>query len=113
VDAQLKSQLRQIVTFRPSTASVNSYGEIQVGSTATAWCRLENRMVSVQKFDGTYQRTAEPYLVLDSDVATPTFETRYWLPGHSPNSAGFARLPKGITPYPDEFGNVDHWELMF
>jgi hypothetical protein len=112
MDAQLKAQLKQVVSFKVSTASANSYGEINVGSTATAYCRLENRVVSVQKFDGTYQRTAEPFLVLDSDAATPTFETRYWLPGHSPNSPGFARLPKGITPYFDEIGVLSHWELM-
>lgn len=113
LDPQLRGQLRQIIAFAVSTATANVYGEVAVGSVATAYCRREARTRSVERIDGTFQATRQPLIVLDSDAATPTFETRYWLPGVSSNTAAYAQHPKAIEVCVDEYGKVDHWELEF
>jgi hypothetical protein len=115
MDPQLKAQLRQIASYAVSSATANVYGEVGVGSVATVYCRLESRIRSMEKTDGTFQATRQPLLVLDADgdTATPTFETKYWLPGISSSTAGLARHPKFIEVVVDEYGAVQHWELEF
>lgn len=115
MDPQLKAQLRQIASYAVSTATANVYGEVSVGSVATVYCRLESRVRSMERVDGTFQATRQPLLVIDADgvSATPTFETRYWLPGTSSSSATYARHPKFIEVVVDEYGAVQHWELEF
>lgn len=113
LDPQLKMQLRQLISFAVSTATANIYGEVTVGATATAFCRRESRTRSVERADGTFQATRTPYVVLDADAATPTFETRYWLPGISTATIANARHPKYIECCIDAEGAVEHWELEF
>jgi hypothetical protein len=106
-------QLNQIITFAVSTATANIYGEVVVGSTATAYCRREARTRSVERADGTFQVTRTPLIILDADAGTPTFETRYWLPGVSTATAANAQHPKYIECCIDAEGAVEHWELEF
>ncbi len=113
MDAQLKAQLKQVLAWKPSTASVNDYGEVQVGSTATALCRLESRTRSVEREFGSWQVTRSPLVILDCNVATPTFEALYWIPGTSAATAALGKHPKFIEVCIDENGHVDHWELEF
>lgn len=113
LDPQLRAQLRQIITFAVSGATANIYGEVSVGSTATAYCRRESRTRSIERADGTFQATRTPFIVLDSDAATPTFETKYWLPGVSSTTAANAQHPKFIECCIDADGGVEHWELEF
>ena len=113
LDPQLKGQLRQIFAYATSAATANVYGEVSVGSTATGYCRMETRVRSMEKIDGTFQATRQPLMVIDADgtVNTPTFETRYWLPGTSSGSSGFARHPKFIETCVDEYGSLSHYEI--
>jgi hypothetical protein len=103
------------MAYAVSSATANVYGEVGVGSTATAYCRMESRVRSMEKVDGTYQATRQPLMVIDADgeTATPTFETRYWLPGTSSGTAALARRPKFIEVCVDEYGVVEHWEVEF
>ena len=96
------------------TSTVNIFGEISVGSVATFYCRQESRNRSVERSDGTYENSAQPYLVLDSDVlttGTPDFDTRVWLPGYSPSTAAYGRKPKRVEFCIDVDGGVDHVEI--
>ena len=113
LDPQLKAQLRQIITFAVSTATANIYGEVSIGSTATAYCRREARTRSVERADGTFQVTRSPIVIMDADAGTPTFETRYWLPGTSTATIANAQHPRFIEVCIDADGGVDHWELEF
>lgn len=110
MDAQLKDQLRQVCAYAVSSATANLYGEILLGSTATAYCRLEARVRDYELETGVVGRTTH-FLVLDSDVATPSLSTQFWLPGDSPSDATAARRPSRVHPCVGEFGELDHWEL--
>jgi hypothetical protein len=112
MDPQLKAQLGQVIAFAVSSGTANAFGEIQVGSVATAPCRFENRIRSYERPDGTHEVTRLPLLILDASITTPSLDTRFWVPGTSPSSAGFARKPKGIWLAQDENGVGDHWEIM-
>lgn len=114
MDPQLRRQLKQICCMSFGTATANEYGEIQVGSVATFYCRLETRTRHVERMDGTFEVTRQPLLILDSTVnstGTPDFDTRIWLPGVSPTTAAYARKAKNIHVCVDEFGRVAHYEL--
>lgn len=112
LDPQLAGQLRQILSVEVSSGTANSFGEIQVGSVATLFCRLENRTRSVERSDGTFDRSPFPFVVIDASTSfTPTMATRVWLPGNSPSTAALARKLTSIEPVPDEMGNLEHWEL--
>lgn len=113
MDPQLKAQLKQICAYSISSGTANAFGEVQVGSTATAKCRLESRVRSTERADGTFEVTRNPMLILAEDATTPTFEARFWLPGTSSSTAAFARKPKFIEPCIGERGELDHWELEF
>ena len=111
MDPQLARQLRQIATYQVSLTTANIYGETTLGSTATAYCRLESRVRHVERIDGTYEVTREPLLIIDSSAFTPTMAMAFWLPG-TPLSAAFARKPKYIEVCVDEFGGINHWEVQ-
>jgi hypothetical protein len=42
---------------------------------------------------------------------TPTFESRFWMPGVSSSTAAFARKPRYISAEVDENGYISHWEV--
>jgi len=112
LDLQLLSQLRQIVSIRYSSATANIYGEIDVGATvATAYCRMERNIASVESPNGTREVAYRPLMILDSSVATPSFSDRFWLPNDSTGTAAYAAKPDSITPRIDELGNLSHWEI--
>lgn len=111
MDPQLKSQLRQLITYANSTATANAFGEVQVGSAATALVRIQPTRREYEQFDGTMERTTH-MVIMDGCSTTPTFESRFWLLEGSPNTAAMARRPKIIHPCFGEFGELDHWEIF-
>jgi hypothetical protein len=111
LDPQLLAQFRQICAVASSSATANIFGEIQVGSAATVWCRLESRTRSVERNDGTFEIARMPLLLIAPGVVTPTFESRFWMPGHSSGTAAFARKPRYINAEVDEFGVISHYEI--
>lgn len=113
LDPQLAAMLKQIVSVSVTSSTANVYGEIVVGSAATYYCRMESRTRTVERMDGTFEATRAPLMILDSSTFTPTFETRFWLPGNSASSAAFGRRAKHIEICVDENGAVSHWELEF
>ena len=96
-----------------TTATANIYGETTVGSVATYYCRLENRIRSVERVDGTFALVRGQILFMDTGTTTPALADRFWLPGHSVSTAAFGQHPKSIDVCVDENGAVDHWELSF
>lgn len=113
MDPYLRKQLTQVLTFALTAASANDYGEVFVGSTATTSCRVESRIGSLERIDGTFQRTRDPYVVVETfGSASPTFEMRLWLPA-DPVTTAFFRRPKQIDSFVDEYGSHSHWEIQF
>lgn len=111
MDPLLKAQLKEVCSIAFTTSTANSYGEVSVASAATFFCRLEDRMRSYERQDGTFQLGYKPLLILDNDVVGLTFNCRIWLPGDSSSTPALAVKPKHIWPVRDENGAVDHWEL--
>lgn len=111
LDPQLRAQLRQVIAIATSSGTVNGFGEIQVGSVATCFARIENLTLYRDKLDGFYEKT-KTMIIMDSDAPVPTYSSRIWLPGESPTSAGFAAQPINIMECIDENGNRDHWEVI-
>ena len=109
LDPLLKAQLKQVLTIE-TASTVNSYGEIQVGSAATCFCRMEELTQWKEKLDGTFERT-KTLLIIDTDAATPNYGSLLWLPGTVPTTAAFAARPSQIVPCIDENGSLDHWEI--
>lgn len=111
MDPQLAGQLKQICVHAASSATANIYGETQVGTTATLYCRLETRTRTVERNDGTFVKQKGPLLILNAGAVTPTYGSRFWLPGDSPSTAALARRPVSIECCVDENGSIDHWEI--
>lgn len=111
LDPQLVAQLRQVCAHAASSATVNIYGETQVGSTATLYCRLESRTRTVERNDGTFVKLHGPLLIINAGTITPTYGSRFWIPGDSPSTASLARRPAAIEPCVDENGALEHWEV--
>jgi hypothetical protein len=111
MDPQLKAQLRQTVYFSVSSATVDQYGQLQAFSTATAVsARVQPYTKEVALSNGDIVKTT--HMVIMSETAvTPTFETRLYLPG-DPVTLPFARRTRQIHPCYDEFGDLDHWEVV-
>lgn len=110
LDPQLKAQLRQVVAYSSTTATVNVYGELGAATVATTYCRLEHRVREYELEGGTIAKTTH-MMILDGSGFTPTLATQFWLPGHSPASATFARRPFRIHPCVGELGTLDHFEV--
>lgn len=112
MDPQLVAQLRQIVSYASSTATANVYGEVQIGSTATIYARIEPRVRIADRNDGSFLRSSHMLILAPANGFTPDYGMRFWILGDSPNSATFARAVKSVHPCFDEDGALDHWEVL-
>lgn len=111
MDAQLKSQLKQIVRVGSPAASADIYGQISVASTATVYARVEEHHREFQLYDGDTIKTRH-IVILDSSAPTPTYSSYIWLPDvANTTSVALARRVMIIRITHDERGNLDHYEV--
>jgi hypothetical protein len=112
MDPQLKAQLRQVVGYA-STASLDYAGQVQVGSVATLWGRVEPRYREVPVGSGIVEERTSHMVILDEAWPLSEAETRvcqFWLPGESLSAPG--RRAKVVLFSPDENGVLDHVEVI-
>ena len=112
MDPQLKTQLQQLIGISYTSSTANIYGEVQVGSVATVFGRVEQHTREYELSNGTVERSLT-MIILDADstTGTPTFESRFYLPNTSVSTAAMARRPHIIQIAIDEYGKLDHWEI--
>ena len=108
MDPQIKAQLRQVIRYA-SSATVDFAGQVQVGSTATAWGRVEPRYREVAVGSGIVEERTQHFLMLAEDFPLTEDEARaawFYLPGvDQPRRAK-------ITHYcADPEGGLDHIEI--
>lgn len=84
MDPQLKQQLRQVLSYATG-ASLDFAGQLQVGSVATVFSRVEPRFREVP-VGGQVEERTNHFVALDSDWGVTEEAARnalYWLPGVS------------------------------
>lgn len=111
MDFQLRSQLAQRIRISTSLGAADAYGQKAVTGTTLHWARVEEQERLYDRADGQKVRTTH-MIILDTDVATPTFQSMIWLPGQSSSTlATDARQAKIVKPCVGEDGSLDHWEI--
>ena len=83
MDPQIKAQLRQVIRYA-STATVDFSGQVQVGSTATAFARVQPRYREVPVGSGVIEERTQHTIILAEDFPLTEDEARaawYYLPG--------------------------------
>lgn len=111
---ELQDELNAAISTIQASAvpAVSEAGEVQVGSPATCFARIENRFREVPIYGGVEERT-QHLVILDETFPvseTDTRDTLFWLPGTTVTTA-FARKAKIVHFCPDENGNLDHVEI--
>lgn len=112
MDPQIKAQLKQVVGYA-TPGVTDAAGQVQVGSVATTWGRVEARIREVPMYGGVEERTqnliifAEDFALSERDCR----EAHFWLPGADVSAPTEARRAKIVHYCPDENGNLDHVEV--
>lgn len=109
MDYALKAQLRAVVGIA-SPATVDLAGQVQVGSTATFWARIEPRYREVD-VNGVIEKTSH-FIVLDETTAASISEFQFRsVQIFLPADPTVARRPRQTHYCYGEFGELDHIEV--
>lgn len=114
MDPQLKTQLRQVLTYA-STATVDYAGQSQVGSPATTWARIEPRYREVPVGSSIVEERTNHMVICDETFPLSEWEARgsmFWIPADPyTGTTANARRAKVVTFCYGEFGELDHVEI--
>ena len=109
MDPQLKAQLRQVIRYA-SAATVDYAGQVLIGSTATAYARVEPRYREVPVGSSVIEERTQHFVMLAEDFPLTENQARaawFYLPG-----VDQARKAK-VTHYcMDADGLLDHIEIF-
>lgn len=108
MDAQLRRQLRQTISYAAPNGTVSRYGEVALGSVATMAARVEELDQEVIDEDGEARRSSHR-IITESALG---LDYRVWLPGVSSSDATAARRPMRVLKAIDERGAVDHYVTL-
>lgn len=112
MDPQLKAQLKQVVGYA-STATVDYAGQVQVGSVATCFARVETSFREIPVGSGIIEERTRHMVIIDETWPLSQSETRvnqFWLPGDDITGPG--RRANRVHFAVDENGALDHIEVM-
>ena len=113
LDPQLVGLMQQTISLKFSSATADLFGEIGLGAATTMLCRIEAHNREYERLDGTEVRTSHLIIMNALTGFTPTMEMQVFFPGESSSTAAFARKPQKIHGAVDEYGALEHWELIF
>lgn len=107
MDAQLKAQLRQIISVATQT-SVSAAGDPSFAAPTAVAARVEDDVSTTSSKDGG-ERVSRKRIVTEAAIR---ISDRIWLPGDSTADASLARSPMSVQELPDELGSTDHFETV-
>lgn len=111
MDPQLLGQLQQTIRVG-ARSGVDSAGKGTYSSSAEVSARVEPLTRIVARPDGTSKATTHS-IITNTSIGELD---RIWLPGiwatSDAASVSTARLPVSVETLVDEFGNVDHYEVL-
>jgi hypothetical protein len=112
MDSQLKAQCKAVVGIATGS-TVDFAGQVQVGSTATYYCRVEPRYREIYR-SGVMEKTTHMLIVPEELVVTEaqSREMLIWMPGVSLATISEARRALIVSPCYDENNVLDHWEIL-
>lgn len=103
----LKRQLRQTINVA-QLVSRDDRGAATYGAATPVKARVELKTNTTRGLDGV-QRSTTHMIITESEIrATDAI----WLPGDSAADASKLRRPSEVRPFPDENGNVTHYETF-
>jgi hypothetical protein len=111
VDYILKAQCRHTITYAVPSG-LDSAGQVIVDVQATYPARVEPKYREVH-FNGAVERTSH-MIIVDEGFPITIREARgvlFWLPEDDPESDP-GRRAKEVKTCTDEFGLLDHWEIL-
>ena len=112
MDYSLKVQCKAVVGIATG-ATVDYTGQVQVGSPATYYARVEPKYREVYR-NGVIEKTSHMVILTEDFTATEsqTRDMLVWMPGDSLGTTSAARRALIISPCYDENGSLDHWEVL-
>ena len=112
MDVYLKAQLKQVVGYA-SVATTDVAGQVQIGSIATVFSRVQPRYREVPVGTVIEERTTH-MIILDETFPLTEAQSRgalFWLPSEPLSDSASGRRPK-VTHYCyDEYGALSHVEI--